>query len=174
MRFRALCFTKPLLQEPARYQQAHSETITTHFVTLNRAIKENDIDVYQTFNSNEYGCISDHEAGYSTRRKFFIVPGGSKDMRRPEMVHTSRIQLFLVFRQLVSMVLLFFVLKGSRMPFHTIIRGSVRKVETPLCNLPRNSVLARPEKNGGADSNNFVLWACKYVQYISDLTANER
>ena len=62
-----------------------------------------------------------------------------------------------------------FFIKGKRVPYRKVLRSGAVYSETPLCKLPRHSVLATRSEGGGVDRTNFIWCALRFVDYTKDL-----
>ena len=67
-----------------------------------------------------------------------------------------------------------FVYKGKSFPYLCYVENGQEKIDTIAHHLPRRAVVAMRAEGGGVDSNNFCEWASSFVDYVSDLTANDR
>ena len=67
-----------------------------------------------------------------------------------------------------------FVMKGKRVPYREVLQNGIVLPETPLSRLPRTSVLATREENGGVDKHNFLSWAYTFIDYTRDLRSGGR
>ena len=65
-------------------------------------------------------------------------------------------------------------MKGKRVPYREVLQNGNFLPEAPLSRLPRSSVLATREENGGVDKHNFLSWAYTFVDYTRDLRTARR
>lgn len=62
-----------------------------------------------------------------------------------------------------------FVFKGSRVPYSTFIKDGKEVVQIFADFVPRRSMIAVREQNGGVDSRNFLNWAFAFVRELTNL-----
>lgn len=99
---------------------------------------------------------------------------GSRDMSNPNVTKLARITMMPEISAAGDHGPPLFVMKGTKIPYRSVIRNGIELQESPPSNLPRHSVLAMREENGGVDRFNFFAWARSFVNYASELTENER
>eukprot|EP00178_Gracilaria_changii_P018579 TRINITY_DN531_c0_g1_i1.p1 TRINITY_DN531_c0_g1~~TRINITY_DN531_c0_g1_i1.p1 ORF type:complete len:353 (+),score=29.71 TRINITY_DN531_c0_g1_i1:40-1059(+) len=169
-----LCFTRPLAQKNKRFRAVNAEALTHHFATLQRLVADYNLDGDRIFYLDEVGVTPDKDVtGVSSLRRTF-PRRGSRDMVMNDYHYKNRITMMPVVSAAGDCGPLLVVVKGSRIPYRTVLKNGVAIQEAPTVSLPRNAVIATRCDTGGVDSVNFKAWAQRFVAYVHSLTINGR
>lgn len=129
-----------------------------------------------------FECLTSMKSVGHLIKKFLGSPHGEKffskdsdrEMARSELSYKHRLNMMPVVSADGEEKPLLVVIKGTRIPYRTVIREWVTYLETPVINLLWGAVIATRQDNGDVDSANFHAWGGKFVSYLQDLLANWR
>ena len=115
-------FAKPVRQGAIRFSQVHADVLTTHFASLEKLIREDDLDSNRIFNLDESGITPDFHMYGITSAKRFMPRSGCRDLCTPEFRNLNRVTLVLIISSSGACALTLFVFKGLRLPHRTIVK----------------------------------------------------
>lgn len=164
-----LKFGRPLMQEAKRFAAVNTETLTTHFATLEKLMSDYSLDEYRIFNLDEVGIFSGKDASGKLVCRRFLPRKGNQDFISANFGYEDRINMMPVISAAGLHSPPLFVIKGKRMTFRNkLVNGNVL-TETPADCLPREAVIATRAEVGGVDSKNFLSWSQSFLRYTRDL-----
>ena len=148
-------FGKPLRQEPKRFRGVNSESLTTHFATIEKLIAEHNIDSSGLFNLVKVGVSPGKDADVQLACRRLTNKSGRQDFIIADFTYENRITMMPIINAESASsdddcAPPLFVMKGKRVPYKEVLQNGNVLPETPLSRLPRSSVSAtREEKRGG-------------------------
>lgn len=72
---------KPTRQEALRLATCNGDTMATHFATLEKVLKEHNIDDKRVWNLDEFGATPGKDLNGRLRSKRFLRKDGGKDIK---------------------------------------------------------------------------------------------
>ena len=115
------------------------------------------------------GVTPDGEASGKLSCKRIMPRKGLQDFITCAFSYQNRVTMMPVISASGECDLPLFFINGKRVPYRKILHSGAVYSETPLCQLPRHSVLATRSEGGGVDRTNFISWALRFLGYIKDL-----
>ena len=129
-------FGKPLRQEAKRFRSVNMEALTTHFASVEKRIKDNDIDASRIFNLDEVEVKPDRDASGKLSCKRLMPRKGVQDFITCAFYYQNRATMMPVINASGECGPPFFVVKGKRAPYRKVLRSGAVYSETPLSNYP--------------------------------------
>ena len=164
----------PEHHEAKRYAAVNAETLTSHVAKVERLVQLHGIDAGRFWNLDETGTTPGRDVKGNGKQRRYMRRNGSREARVPEFVRANRVTTMPVISARGDTGPPLFVLQGKRLPYRRVVEGGVVRTQTYADLLPRTACIALREERGAVDSTNFVHWAHKFVESVSDLTANGR
>ena len=118
------------------------------------------------WNLDETDTMPSNDAKWRTRLKQYMRRCGTRTMRVPEFVRTSRATVLPVLRAERQAIPPFYVFKGSCLPYREVSVDSKVEVQTYATFLPRGTMLEMHEEAGVEESTNLYSWALKFVDLV--------
>lgn len=108
---------RPLHQKGQRFRAVNSEFLTTHFASIEKLVKEHNIDAVRTWNLDETGCSPGRDVVSSKSTHLYPKIKASGDVQVPEFLRASLATVMAVINGHGSKGPPLFVFKGASMPY---------------------------------------------------------
>ena len=167
-------FVKPLRQEFARFKAVNADVLSQHYSTLEHLVEKYQLDPSRIWNLDECGVTPGRDGEGDSARKHIVTRHGSRDFRSINIGYDKRVTIMPVISAAGETGPCLLVYKGNSFPYRFHVENGQEKIDTIAHHLPRRAVVAMRAEGGGVDSNNFCEWTSSFVDYVSDLTANDR
>lgn len=133
---------KPVRQEERRFTASNAESLTTHFATLARLIKEFDLDASRNWKLDETGGTPGKYFSGACASRRFLRRDGIMDANIPHFANLNSSTMIHVVSASGDKRPPLSVFKGNIIPYRTLLRGGYTRVETLADYLPRGAVIA--------------------------------
>ena len=135
-------------------------------------VEKYSITADRMWNLDETGTTPGVDTKGETRQRRYVRRRGTREMRVPEFVRTSRATVMPVVSADGQQGPPLFIFKGKRLPFREVVVNGRVEVQTYATFLPHGACLAMREDAGGVDSTNFFNWALKFIDAVKHLTCD--
>ena len=163
---------RPLRQEAVRYAACNAITLTNHFATLEKNIKDKNIQARCIWNLDETGATPARDCKGVSDANFYLTRAGTRDAEVGYFVKVNRVTMMPAICANGDAMKPLFVFKGSRLPFRQVVRDGITTTDSVADFLPSESLLACRRENGGVNNEIFYNWATHLVKHVQQHTPN--
>ena len=163
---------RPLRQEAVRYAACNAMNLTNHFATLEKIIKDNNIQARCIWNLDETGATPARECKGVSDANFYLTRAGIGDAKVGHFVNVNRVTMIPAICANGDAMKPLFVFKGSRLPFRQVVRDGITTTDSVADFLPSEYLLACRQENGGVNTEIFYNWAIHFVKHVQQHTPN--
>jgi hypothetical protein len=143
-------------QEAARFDATSAKSLTIHFASIEKIIKDNDVDADRIFNLDEVGAAPGKDVSGRSREKTFTSAEGRGVLRAPEFLGVSRVAMVPAVSASGWRAPNMFIFKAKTLPYRVVSRCGQQVRETLADCLPRGSIMVTQEDVAGVFKHNFL------------------
>ena len=169
-----LRFAVPNNQEAKRFASVNTETLATHFSTLEALVQEYGFDADRVWNCDETGVSPSKEMRGSVRKKRFLRRDSASDCVNAAFAYSNRITIMPSISASGLVRPTVWVFKGAILPVREIAINGRLEVQTLTSFLPANSLINIREDVAGVDSGRFYEWVIQFVTHAAHLTTGDK